>query len=84
MSATSNFELCVPVIVLFLFCGSVAFVPEKIERAPDRRQVLSRNVEIDHGGLNRLVPHEHLDLADVVAHLEKMGGEAMAIMPSTA
>ena len=35
-------------------------------------------MKVDHGGLNRLVPQEHLDLADVVSRLQKMGGEAMA------
>ena len=35
-------------------------------------------MKVDHGGLNRLVPQEHLDLADVVSHLQKMGGEAMS------
>ncbi len=49
--------------------------PEKVDGNPDRSQMFSRNVEIGHGGLNRLVPHEHLDFADVVARLEKMGAK---------
>ena len=33
---------------------------------------------VDHGGLDILVPEQFLDGADVVAILEKMGGEGMA------
>ena len=33
---------------------------------------------VDHGGFDVLVPEEFLDGADVVAVLEKLGGEGVA------
>ena len=39
------------------------------------------NVRVDHGGAQVAMSQEFLDLSDVVAVLEKMGGEGVALIP---
>jgi len=50
---------------------------KQIQRAWDLGQGGTANVQIDHGGGQSGVAQEHLDSAQIVAGLQKMGGEAV-------
>ncbi len=57
---------------------------EQIEWAFDGRNQLAVNAEIQHGRFNPGMAQEYLDGPQVRAHIQKMRGKAMALMPSSA
>ena len=50
---------------------------KQIQRAGDLGEGGAADVQIDHGGRQSRVTQEHLDSAQIVAGLQKMGGEAV-------
>ena len=80
MSAISTVELRIPDI--FASASVLVFEIDEIQRASRGCQVPSGYVQVDQGGLYRLMAEQHLDFAQIAAHLEQMCGKAMAIMCS--
>ena len=71
--------------VLLSFPGSlVLWSRQPVERALDGGDHAGGDVEIACGGFQFLVTQEQLDLSEIGILLEQVGGEAVALMPSSA
>jgi len=57
---------------------------QPVERALDGGDHAGGDVEITCGGFQFLVTQEQLDLSEIGILLEQVGGEAVALMPSSA
>ena len=50
---------------------------QQIDRAHDLGEILAGDVEINRGGLEAAVAHETLDVVQIAAAFQQMGGKAM-------
>src|ERR1700682_787301 len=70
---------CFFLILSWVSLGFLALWPcQPVERTLDGGDRAGRDVEIARRGLQFLVTQEHLDLPDIGAAIEQMGGEAVA------
>src|SRR5580704_16899015 len=66
-------------------CGMAAegrkarlFSNQSVQRAFDPHRTLAQDMRVKHRGPNVRVPQQFLNRADIVARLQKMGGETVA------